>query len=399
MSAILRAVAADHHIHALGKTVRDLMKANAGLLIVGIATFVLMGAGQSLYGPALPAFSRAFGVTIGTAGLLVSAHWVGCAMGVAGMFFQGRHVTPRHVVILMGLGAALIATGLGWWTTVLGAVVFGCGYGCSTVVFNPAMLRAFGARGPAMLSLLNATFGVGAIGAPLVFVALSNDPALTFALCAGLAAVIALGAGTAWKSKAVVADNVPTTFNLHLPILGFGMMAIGLEAILIGLGPAALIAAGETEVHAAQLLSAFFLAFLASRVLLIFIAHRLPAFTLYLIALTGTCIAALGAAMIEPGIFFVIMGAFAGVFFPGFYVTASGKMGLHPRVAPTIIAAGLIGGICAPLILSPWLDQLGERGFFWVIAAFTAAIALTALANLRRMIAKPVARAILTGAE
>lgn len=364
---------------------QKLIKANAGLLIIGIATFVLMGAGQSLYGPALPAFSRNFGITVGMAGILVSAHWVGCAIGVGGMFFQGRHVTPRHVVVLMGVGAAIIAAGLGWWITVLGAVVFGIGYGCSTVVFNPAMLRAFGARGPAMLSLLNATFGIGAIGAPLIFVALSNDPALTFALCAALGAVIALGAGAARQTESGPVEETTAPFTLHLPILVFGVMAIGLEACLIGLGPAALIAAGETEVHAAQLLSMFFFAFLAARVLLIFTAHLLAPFTLYLVAIAGTFGTALGAALIAPGVFFVAMGAFAGVFFPGFYVTASGKMGLHPRVAPTIIAAGLIGGIFAPLILSPWLSQLGARGFFWVIATIAGGLALAALVNLRQM--------------
>ena len=364
---------------------RELMKANAGLLIVGIATFVLMGAGQSLYGPALPAFSRIFGVSIGMAGVLVSAHWVGCAIGVAAMFFQGRHVTPRHVVIAMGLGAAIIATGLGWGLTILGAVIFGAGYGSATVVFNPAMLRAFGARGPAMLSLLNATFGIGAIGAPLMFVALSNDPAKTFALCAGLALVIALGAGAARPALAGPAEKPDTKFRLHLPILGFGVMAIGLEACLIGLGPTALIAAGETEVNAAQLLSMFFFAFLAARVMLIFTAHMLAPFTLYLLAILGTFGTALGAAVIAPGVFFVAMGAFAGVYFPGFYVTASAKMGLHPRVAPTIIASGLIGGIFAPLLLSPWLTSLGDRGFFWVIAAIAGGLALAALFNLRRM--------------
>ena len=363
---------------------RDLIKANAGLLLVGIATFVLMGAGQSLYGPALPAFSRNLGVSIGTAGLLVSAHWVGCAMGVAWMFFQGRHVSPRLVVMLMGAGAGIIALGLGWWATLLGAVVFGGGYGCATVVFNPAMLRAFGAQGPAMLSLLNATFGVGAIGAPLVFVALSNNPALSFAVCAGIGALIALAAGAAYPRNFDQAAETVAPFCWHFQILGFGVMAIGLEAILIGLGPTALIAAGETEVDAAQLLSMFFLAFLASRVLLIFVAHLLPAFTLYLVAIAGTGIAALGAAVLVPGICYVFMGFFAGLFFPSFYVTASGKMGPHPQVAPTIIAAGLIGGICAPLIVSPVLHHLGERGFFWVVFAATVLIAGAGLMNLRR---------------
>ena len=66
-------------------------------------------------------------------------------------------------------------------------------------------------------------------------------------------------------------------------------------------------------------------------------------------------------------------------------MTASRKMGEDPRVAPTIIAAGLIGGIFAPLALSPFLQAMGERGFFWIIAAVAGGLTLTALANLRAM--------------
>ena len=364
---------------------RQLIKANAGLLFVGLATFVLMGAGQSLYGPALPAFSRNFRVTIGEAGILVSAHWVGCAVGVAGMYFKGRHVTPQHTLLLMALGAAGVATGLGWWLTVLGAVVFGAGYGCSTVVFNPRVLRAFGAQGTAMLSLLNATFGVGAIAAPLVFVALGNDPTVTFALVAAIAAMIWLGAGQAGHSGAPTTTGTPQRFRLNIPILGFGMLAIGTEACLIGLGPTALIAAGETEVHAAQLLSMFFLAFLVSRVLLIFTAHLLRSFSLYTLAVSGVALSALGAALISPAVFFVAIGGFAGLLFPSFYVTASRKMGEDLRVAPTIIAAGLVGGIFSPLVLAPWMEVMGSRGFFWLIAGMTLAMSLAAIALLRRL--------------
>ena len=40
---------------------RQFLTAHRGLLFAGIASFVLMGAGQALYGPAIPAFARAFG--------------------------------------------------------------------------------------------------------------------------------------------------------------------------------------------------------------------------------------------------------------------------------------------------------------------------------------------------
>lgn len=364
---------------------QDLIKANAALLFTGIASFVLMGAGQSLYGPALPAFSRGFGISLGAAGMLVSAHWIGCAVGVAGMFALGARITPRHVLVLMAAGSALVAAGFGWPATLLGVAVFGAGYGCATVVFNPRMLRAFGARGPAMVSLLNATFGIGAIIAPLVFVAVGNDPRIAFAICAVMAVLIWAGAGAASRPEAAAAQQKPQPFRLHLPVLTFCMIAIAAEACLIGLGPAALIAAGETEVHAAQLLSLFFLAFLAARVGLTFVAHVIPPFGLYVVAVGGTALFALCAALFDAGTSFVAMGGFAGMFFPSGYVTATQKMGEDPRVAPTIIAAGLVGGILAPLLLSPFLEQLGDRGFFWVVALVMGSVTLAGLAMLRPM--------------
>ncbi len=364
---------------------RDLIKTNAALLAVGVLTFILMGAGQSLYGPALPIFARQYGLTLGTAGLLVSAHWIGCAFGVGSMFVWGRLVTPRMVVMGMGLGAVLLASGAGWLTTLAGGLVFGAGYGAATVVFNPRMLRSFGPKGPAMVSLLNATFGIGAIGAPLVFVALGNDPVMTFAVCAALAAVLAVLAGKAGGAERVNTDADAALFRPHWPILGFALVAIGVEATLIGLGPAALIKAGETETAAAQLLSAFFLAFLAARVMLTLVAHLLPSFTLFTLSMAGACLACLSAAAGAAGPSFVVLGFFAGMFFPAEYVTASRKMGVHPWVAPAIITAGLIGGIAFPLLLSPFLAALGERGFFWLAALATGAITLTSLTRLRAM--------------
>ena len=60
-------------------------------------------------------------------------------------------------------------------------------------------------------------------------------------------------------------------------------------------------------------------------------------------------------------------------------------MGSNPRVAPTIIGAGLIGGIVAPLTFAPFLADMGERGFFWIMAGITGTLALAALVSLRAM--------------
>lgn len=363
--------------------VKDLVRDHLALLVVGVATFVMMGAGQALLGPALPVYGRSFSLGQGEAGILVSTVWIGCFLGVALMYFKGATMTPQHALAAMAVGAAGMA-GLGWWLTLAGALVFGFGYGMATAVFNPRVMRVFGVYGPSMLSLLNATFGIGAIAAPLAFVWLGSNPAWAFGLVAVITAVICIFAGPAGREAAAPA-GVGKVFRPHWGILAFGMVAIGIEVSLAGLGPTALIRAGMAEERASELLSAFFVVFLSARVLLIFIAHRIAPFVLFTLAIGSAGVFALGAAVLSPAVFFVAMGASAGVFFPGFYVTASGKMGGDTRVPPTIIASGLVGAITAPLIFAPLTASMGERGFFWLVAGVMLALTAVALGSLRRM--------------
>lgn len=361
----------------------SLIRTHAALLVAGILSFAIMGAGQSLYGPALPAFAREFGLTVAQAGWLVSALWIGSATGVALMFFRGKNVTPRHALGVMVVGAGIIAAGIGWWPTLAGSVIFGMGYGIATVVFNPRVLRAFGAKGPSMVSLLNAMFAVGAIVAPLAFVAIGSNPQIAFAAVSGLCALIWLVAGTKERVEdAVAVASKPYRFRPGL--LCFGVVCIGVEACLIGLGPTALITAGASEETAARALSGFFVAFLIARSALVFTAHLLPAFSIYAFAMCGAAVCALGATLFPAVPFFMVMGAFAGLFFPGFFVTASRLMGDDPRVTPTIIAAGLVGGISSPVLLGWLVGGMGERGFFQIIAVMTLVTAAAALVLLRR---------------
>jgi MFS transporter, FHS family, glucose/mannose:H+ symporter len=364
--------------------VKDLMRAHAGLLFAGVATFVMMGAGQALFGPALPVYVRDFALGEAEAGLFVALLWVGCFLGVGFMFFKGALVGPRHTLAVMAAGTGLMAVSPNWVLTLAGGVVFGMGYGMATAVFNPRVMQAFGARGPSMLSLLNATFGVGAIVAPLAFVWLGSDPAWAFGIVALVLAAIWLGAGAAGREGLVQAGEVKA-FRPHWAILGFGLVAIGMEASLAGLGPTALIQAGVEEHRASQLLSAFFVVFLLARVVLIFVAHLVQPFVLYTLAVGSAAVFAVGAVVLSPSIFFVAMGASAGVFFPGFYVTASGKMGEDLRVPPTIVASGLVGAIATPLLLAPLSAQMGERGFFIMAAGILIAVSVAALLALRRM--------------
>ncbi|MFZ1470348.1 MAG: hypothetical protein WAT09_15430 [Paracoccaceae bacterium] len=364
---------------------RNQIRSHGRLLFAGLASFVLMGFVQALIGPALPEMTRLFVLPDGRAVILVSAAWVGSATGVALMFTYGPRATPRQALTLLTLGAAVLALQTSWWAMLVGAVVFGTGYGIATAIFNPRFLVAFGARGASMLSLLNAAFAAGAIVAPLVFVAVGGVSAIAFGMAAVLCVVVWILAGEAEAAPEVARSQPRPGFRIHWPIMAFGAIGVGIEASLIGLGPTALISTEVSETHAAQLLSAFFVVFLAARIVLGVMAHRLPSFAIYSAAMIWAALSALVAALWAPGAGFVALGVSCGMFFPAFYVTAARKMGEDPRVTPVILSAGLFGGIGLPLVLAALTAELDGLGFFWLLAGLAIPAALAALAMLRGM--------------
>ncbi len=360
-------------------------QARLPLLLAAMASFILLGAYQAVLGPALPVYQTLFSLDAASAGWLISTLGIGSFIGIAGMYFVGPHVTPRLSLGAMALGAGLLAAAPDWPLTLGGGILFGIGYGSVAALFNARIHAAFGPRGPSMVSLINALYSVGAIAAPLVFVALGSDPRITFAIIAGLVALTIVASGPAGRAKAAGTVNAPG-FRLHLPILAFGMVAIGLEVCLTGLAPSAMIRAGIEPDRAALLLSVFFVAFLAGRIGLTLVAHIVPPFAIYTAAVSFTALCALGCALFDPVWFYPPIGASVGLFFPGFFVTATAKMGTDARVAPVILGTCQVGAVLAPLIVSRLVEDMDDRGFFWLVAGIAGTMAVLALTFYRQMV-------------
>jgi fucose permease len=338
----------------------------------------------------LPEATRIFALAEGQAALLVTAQWVGSAFGVVLMYFLSHRIVPRHALALLAVGAMGLAFQPAWNAMLVASAVFGMGYGMSAASFNPRVMRAYGEKGASMVSMLNAAFAAGAIVAPLVFVWTGSASAPVFAgMAVVLAAVWLLATERRGEPGGPQTQAARPGFRLDLPILALGMIGVGMEASLIGLGPTALVAAGETEEAAARYLSAFFVLFLVARVVLSLMAHRVAAFSIFLTAVVWTVACALAAIFWHPGTAFVAMGLAAGMYFPGYYVTAALRMGDDPRVTPVILSAGLLGGIGSPFLAAALMGGLGERGFFWLLLGVSLPTALAGLALSRRMRAKP----------
>lgn len=354
------------------------------LLATGIAGFVLLGLAQAIFGPVLPVYAQVFDLPVSTVGWVLSVFWAGSLAAVAAVYFLPARLGPKTGLLSAAGGTMLLALMGGWGMVLAGAALFGFGYGVIAAVYNPRVLAAFGPRGPAMMSLMNALFTLGAIAAPQVFLGLGQNPSAVFWAFAAFAGAIALTT-LAMGDTRVTATQTTTSGQIDWSILGFAFLGIGLESTLVGLGPTGLAMAGETPDEAAQLLSGFFMAYLMARLSLVWIAHRIAPFVIF--TATVSLLAALTFAALQgdAGFWFPFIGFACGYIFHGEYLTGLQRMGGTTRISAILLAAGMLGAIVLPVLVSQVLASLGPKGFFQIILGLAVALVILAALNLPRL--------------
>lgn len=354
------------------------------LLATGIAGFILLGLAQAIFGPVLPVYARHFGLEIARVGWVLSVFWVGSLTAVGSVYLLPTVLGPKTGLLSAAAGTALLALMTNWAMVLVGACLFGFGYGVIAAVWNPRVLAAFGPRGPAMMSLMNALFTLGAIAAPQVFLALHQDPVSVFWAFTAFAVLVATATLAMGDTRTAPAQTGGEG-RLDWSILGFAFLGIGLESTLVGLGPTGLVQAGESPEQAARLLSMFFITYLVARLSLVVIAHRIAPFVIYtatVAVLAGLTFAALRG---EAGFWFPFLGFACGYIFHGEYLTGLRRMGGTTRISALLLAAGMLGAIVQPLLVSQVLAGLGPKGFFQIILGMAVALTLLAVLNLRRL--------------
>ncbi|MFF4832979.1 MFS transporter [Streptomyces sp. NPDC001315] len=345
-------------------------------MVASCVGFVLIGALQALYGPSIPAFREEFGLSPSAAGLGLSAHFVG---GVAGVLLFDRlfgRIGNRRILgssyALMAVGAAGFAAAPNWPAALAAALLAGLGFGGIDYGLNQLFAVGFGRRSTAMLNILNAHFGVGAIlgpaliGAvgsahyPAVFVgfALANLPLL---LCLrgvrdrapqpGGAAPESGGRPLGRSLGSVLAVFV-TLYVLH----------VGIEAGVGGWEPTHLETVGYGAGVAATATSVYWLMMTVGRFLVAPLALRFSARSIIAVSCTGMTACLLLAAV--PGLApyaYAGVGLFIAPIFP------TGLPWLH-RAAPSarragavVIAASMAGGVAAGPALGKAIEWSGVR--------------------------------------
>ncbi|TNC48307.1 hypothetical protein FHG66_14390 [Rubellimicrobium rubrum] len=336
------------------------------LFLSGALAFFVAGTLPALYGVALPIWSERFGLGEGEGGLLLSANGAGAFLAVLSGVFGIPGLGSRTGLLALGLGAMLLSVAGTWGLTLAAAVVTGFGFGLLTTSVNRRFLAGFGERGPGMVGLVNAVYGLGAILSPLAFLLAGGRPGAVFL---GTTALALFALTLAEPDEAPAARGLPDLSQRRLLVTLF-IFANGLvEGISIGFGASALIGVGLSAQAAAQLTSGFFVAYLLSRVSLYWLAHRIPSDRLFVIGAGGAGLAMAVAVLGAPAVGYVVAGAFIGLIFPAYYVWAIGILGEDARMTAAILTMALLGSTLGPIVLRPILAVTGEEGVFWIVSA------------------------------
>ncbi|WP_232838251.1 MFS transporter [Streptomyces geranii] len=365
--------------------------------------FVLIGVVQALYGPSIPALREEYGLSPSAAGLGLSAHFAGGVVGV--LLFDRLHarIGNRRVLgssyVLMAAGAAGFALAPNWPVALAAALLAGLGFGGIDYGLNQLFAVGFGTRSTAMLNILNAHFGVGAILGPALIGAVGSEhyPAVFLAFSLANLPLLFCLRGVrehvprptgAPESGAPGRPGGPVLARSLGSVLGvfvtLYVLHVGIEAGVGGWEPTHLETVGYGAGAAATATSVYWLMMTAGRFLAAPLALRFSPQSIIAVSCAGMTVCLLLAAI--PGL---APYAYAGV---GLFIAPIFPTGLPwlNRVAPqarragaVVIAASMVGGVAAGPALGKAIEWSGVRAVPLILGGVSA-LCLAATAWLIR---------------
>ncbi|MGW7495854.1 MFS transporter [Streptomyces luteogriseus] len=348
-------------------------------VVASCVGFVLIGVLQSLYGPAIPAFRAEFGLSPSAAGLGLSAHFVG---GVGGVLLFDRlygRVGNRRILgssyLLMAVGAAGFALAPDWPTALAAALLAGFGFGGIDYGLNQLFSVGFGHRSTAMLNILHAHFGIGAILGPAVIGVVGSEhyPAvfLAFALT-NLPLLLCLrgvrgrvpapagdGSGSEAGGGAVLGRSLGSVLAVFVVLY---VLHVGIEAGVGGWEPTHLETVGYGAGVAATATSVYWLMMTVGRFLVAPLALRFSGQAIITVSCAGMTVCLLAATVPALAPYaYAGVGLFIAPIFPTGLPWLNRAAPQARRAGALVIAASMIGGVAAGPALGKAIEWSGIR--------------------------------------
>ncbi|MGW1501177.1 MFS transporter [Streptomyces mirabilis] len=347
--------------------------------------FVLIGMLQALYGPAVPGLRAQYGLSPSAAGLGLSLHFTGGVAGVLAFNAIHSRISNRALLsasyALMAAGGAGFALAANWPLALAAAFLGGLGFGGIDYGLNQLFAVGFGKRSTAMLNVLNAHFGIGAVLGPALVAWLGpDDYPYAFGACAVLAgALILCTGGVRSEAPPVSPAEGPAASGglLSRVLVGFLLLYIlnvGVEAGVGGWEPTHLETVGYSATVAASATSVYWLMMTAGRFLVVPVTLRYAPDHILAVCAAGMT-ACLLLALI-PGtapMAYAGVGLFIAPVFPTGLPWLNRALPQAKRAGAWVIAASMIGGVAAPPLLGVGIEASGIHAVPWLLTALSAA--------------------------
>ncbi|MEV7579212.1 MFS transporter [Streptomyces erythrochromogenes] len=335
--------------------------------------FVVIGALQALYGPAIPALRAEYGISPAVAGLSLSAHFVGALLGVLLHHLLRGRLNNRVLLggsyVLMAIGTAVFVSAPGWALALTGTFVIGLGFGGIDYGLNRLFAIGFGHRSTAMLNLLNGHFGIGAIAGPALIGRLGADSYPEIFLSAGVISLLilaTLGGVAAREPDPAPAEAAAPGGARVLPIIagfiGIYVLHVAIETGVGGWEPTHLEAVGYGAATAATATSAYWAAMTVGRFVAAPISLRLPAPTILLVCCSGMAGFLLLATVpaLAPYAYLGV-GLMIAPIFPTCLPWLNRAVPGVAAAGAYVIAASMIGGVAFPPLLGAVIETMEVR--------------------------------------
>ncbi|WP_406192674.1 MFS transporter [Kitasatospora sp. NBC_01560] len=391
-----------------GKAVRSDRSFSTPAIVASCVGFVLIGALQSLYGPALPALRQDFGLSPSGAGLALSAHFVGGVTGVLAFDRAFGRIGNRALLgtsyALMALGSVAFALSPSWPPALLGALVTGFGFGGIDYGLNQLFATGFGRRSPAMLNVLNAHFGIGAIAGPALIGLFGADryPSVftAFAVLAALLLIPLRGVRdrTPTATGGAPDDSDPAvrttgaarrTAPLLAVFVVLYVLHVAVEAGVGGWEPTHLEAVGYSTTLAASATSVYWLMMTVGRFLVAPLTLRRSEPVIIAVSCAGMAVCLIAAAL--PGVApyaYAGVGLFIAPIFPTGLPWLKRAVPAAQRAGALVIAASMVGGVAAGPVLGRTIELFEVRAVP-VVLFVLAAVCLAATGWLAHATREP----------
>lgn len=354
-------------------------------VVASCVGFVLIGALQALYGPAIPAFRAEFGLSPSAAGLGLSAHFVG---GVAGVLLFDRlfgRIGNRQLLgasyLLMAVGAAGFALAPNWPVALVTALLAGLGFGGIDYGLNQLFAVGFGHRSTAMLNILNAHFGLGAILGPVLvgLVGSAHYPALFLGFALVTLPLLLCLRGV--RDRAPQPVEPPSAASVRGRSLGtvlavfvtLYVLHVGIEAGVGGWEPTHLETIGHSAGYAATATSVYWLMLTVGRFLVAPLALRFSARSIIAVSCGGmtVCLFLATVPALAPYAYAGV-GLFIAPIFPTGLPWLNQAAPQARRAGALVIAASMVGGVAAGPVLGKAIEWSGTGAVPFLLGAVSA---------------------------